>query len=73
MSANNYMKKIFIKNDDPPLTRQENERLQGKMKELREMEDRENPVNRYHIKRGKLYKNGEDCIDEFKLSNQLFE
>ena len=68
-----YLKKIFIKNDDPPLTRKENERLGKKMKELREVEDADNPVNRYHIKGGKLFKNGDECVDTFNLNNQLFQ
>ena len=72
LQADNYLKRIFIKNDDPPLTRKQNGRLRNKMKELRENEDRENPENRYHIKKGKLYRNDEECIDEFNLSNQLF-
>ena len=69
----NYMKKIFLKNDDPPLTRKENERLGKKMKELREAEDAANPVNRYHIKEGKLFKNGEEVVDSFNINNQLFQ
>ncbi len=70
----NYMKRIFLKNDDPPMTRKENDRLYKKMKELREAEDKDNPENKYFIKGGKLYKNDEaDSIDEFNLSNQLFQ
>ena len=72
LNPDNYLKKIFIKNDDPPLTRKENERLYIKLKELREKEDKDNPENRYYIKKGKLYKNGGDVVDEFNLSNQLF-
>ena len=72
LHADNYLKRIFIKNDDPPLTRKCNVRLRNKMKELRENEGRENPENQYHIKKGKLYRNDEECIDEFNLSNQLF-
>ena len=59
------------KNDDPPLTRKENERLQTKMKELRDLEDPDNPQNKFYIKKGSLYKNDES-IDEFNLNNQLF-
>ena len=75
LDRDSFMKKIFIKNDDPPppLTRKEYERLYLKMKELREAEeDPRNPVNRYHIKVDKLYKNGNSCIDEFNMTNQLF-
>ena len=60
-----------MKNDDPPLTRKENERLHSKMKQLRELEDPEVPQNKYFIKERKLYKN-EEAIDEFNLNNQLF-
>ena len=74
MDRNNYLRKIWIKNDDPPLTRKENERLQNKVKELRETETvvpGEEPANRYYIKKGKLFQN-DDIIDEFNLNNQLF-
>ena len=73
MGQTSHLKKIFIKNDDPPLTRKENERLWNKMKELRDAEDVINPVNRYHIKGGKLFKNGNECMDTFNLNNQLFQ
>ena len=64
---------MFIKNDDPPLSRQENDRLYQKMKVLREEEeDPRNPINKYHIKAGKLFKNGDSCLDEFNINNQLF-
>ena len=43
------------------------------MKELREGEDNDNPVNKYHLKGGKLMKNGDECIDTFNLNNQLFQ
>ena len=72
LEADNFLRKIFIKNDDPPLTRKENERLQQHMKELRTMEDPVEPQNRYHIKKGVLYKNGNEQVDEFNLNNQLF-
>ena len=42
------------------------------MKELRNLEDTENPVNNYQIKLGKLYKNETETVDEFNLTNQLF-
>ena len=73
VAQTSYLKKIFIKNDDPPLTRKENKRLGRKMKELRKIEDADNPVNRYHIKGGKLFKNGDECVDTFNLNNQLFQ
>ena len=71
LGETNYLRKIFIKNDDPPLTRKENERLQFKMKELRGLEDPNDPQNRYYIMKGSLYKNNE-VIDDFNLNNQLF-
>ena len=71
LDAENYLKKIFIKNDDPPLTRQENDRLRTKMKGLRELDA--DSENRYSIKQGKLLKNEEEVVDEFNLSNQLFQ
>ena len=73
VDATHYMKKVFIKNDDPPLTRKEKERLYAKMKELRQLEDINNPVNKYHIKENKLFKNGHEEIDEFNINNQLFQ
>ena len=73
LPADHYLKKVFLNNDDPPTTRREKDRLYKKMKELRELEDRNNPVNTYQIKEGKLLKNGVDCIDEFNLCNQLFQ
>ena len=71
LNDQDYLRKIFLKNDDPPLTRKENERLHNKMKELREQEDPDLPQNKYFIKKGTLYKNDE-AIDEFNLNNQLF-
>ena len=73
LDEENYLRKIFLKNDDPPLTRKEHERLNNKMKELREQEraNPDEPQNRYYIKKGTLYKN-EEAIDEFNLNNQLF-
>ena len=64
-------KKVYLKYDNPPLTRKENDRLHQKMRTLRAEEDPVNPVNTYNIKSGKLYKNG-TMIDEFNLSHQLF-
>ena len=43
------------------------------MKGLKEKEeDPRNPVNKYNIKSGKLFKNGDNCLDEFNINNQLF-
>ena len=67
----NYLKKIFIKNDDPPLTRQENDRLRTKLIELKKSDL--TSQNKYTIQKGKLLKNGEEVLDEFNISNQLFQ
>ena len=73
VERDSYIKNVFLKYDDPPLTRKEHDRLYQKMKALREEEaDPRNPVNKYHIKAGKLFRNGNDCIDEFNIDNQLF-
>lgn len=71
LNSTHYLKKVFIKSDEPPLTQKENRRLSTKMKELRDEEDADNPVNRYYIKYRKLYKNN-DVFDEFDINNQLF-
>ena len=66
------IKKVYLKNEDTPLQRKENDRLFQKMRNLRaEEDDPENPVNLYKIRSGKLYKN-EEVIDTFNLENQLF-
>ena len=75
LADSDYMKKIFLKNDDPPITRKENERLQGVVKTLREAEDPINPENRYRIKKGRIIKNDDETqiLDEFNIVNQLFQ
>ena len=50
LDGESYLKKIFLKNDDPPLTRKEHERLHIKMKELREQDNPDDP-HRYYIKK----------------------
>ena len=65
------MKKVWIKNEDTPLQKKENDRLYKKLRELRAEEDEDEPENTYRIKGGKLYKNNE-IIDTFNLDNQLF-
>ena len=66
------IKKVFLKNEDTPLQKKENDRLYQKMRELRaEEEDPDNPTNIYKIRSGKLYKNDE-VLDTFNLENQLF-
>ena len=71
LTADSPFKKVFLKNDDPPLTRKENDRLYLKVRELRSKEDAQNPENSFIIKSGKLLKNNQP-IDEFNLNNVLF-
>ena len=66
------IKKVFLKNEDTPLQKKENDRLFKKMRDLRDAEeDPDNPANTYRIRSGKLFKNDE-VIDTFNLENQLF-
>ena len=66
------IKKVFLKNEDTPLQKKENDRLYQKMRDLRaEEEDPDNPTSVYKIRSGKLYKN-EEVLDTFNLENQLF-
>ena len=47
------LKKVFLKNEDTPLQKKENDRLFKKMRDLRaEEEDPENPTNVYKIRSG---------------------
>ena len=62
--------RVFVKNDDPPLTRKENDRLFQKLRELR-AEEEEGVESIYKITKRKLYK-ADTVIDEFNLSNQIF-
>ena len=63
------MRKVFVRNDHPPLTRKENDRLRTKMWQLRNDDD--DNIYTYKISRGVLYKDATE-IDRFNLSNQLF-
>ena len=59
------LKKVFLKNEDTPLQKKENDRLHKKMRELRAKEvDSANPVNTYKVRSGNLFKN-EEVIDTF--------
>ena len=72
LPAGSPIKKVFLKNEDTPLQKKENDRLYQKMRDLRAAEeDPDNPVSVYKLKSGKLYKN-DDIIDSFNLENQLF-
>ena len=61
------LKKVFIKNDEPPLTRKENVRLRVKKYNLRQ----ENRDSEVIIKKGVLYKDNVK-IDNFDINNQIF-
>ena len=56
-------------NDDPPMTRRENDRLFQKIRKL--MEEETDDTVEYNISRGKLYKS-DTVVKEFNLSNQPF-
>ena len=63
------LRKVLVRNDQPPLTRKENDRLRTKMWQLRN-DDADNSHN-YRIDKGVLYKDNIE-IDKFNLINQLF-
>ena len=65
------LRKVWIKNEDTPLQKKENDRLYKKLRDLRAEEDEGAPENTYRIRGGKLFKNNE-VIDTFNLENQLF-
>ena len=60
-------KGIFINNDEPKLTRNENYRLRKKARELRIS----SPGSIIKINKGILTKDGVEC-DKFDLNNQIF-
>ena len=61
------LKMVYIKNDQPPLTNKENNRLRAKARDIRIA----NPNDTVKIDKGKLYHN-DTLIDEFNLANQIF-
>ena len=61
------LRKVYIKNDQPPLTNKENNRLRVKARNIRTT----NPDDTVKIDKGKLYQN-DVVVDEFNLANQLF-
>ena len=72
LTVDSPLKKVFLKNEDTPLQKKENDRLYQKMRDLRAAEeDPDNPDNAYKIRSGKLYKN-DAIVDSFNLENQLF-
>ena len=62
------LKKVRVRFDDPPLTRQENRRLSSKLYQLRQANTDESILK---LEKGKLLKDGV-VIDEFNLINQVF-
>ena len=64
------LKKVYIKNDQTPLTRKENSRLYGEFKKLIETHNGDRN-NRVRLDKGKLYLNN-NVVDEFNLANQIF-
>ena len=62
-----FMKKVFIKSDQPPLTRKENDRLRKKARDLRS----QHPGSMVSIQKGTLYKDNVK-VDYFDLDNQIF-
>ena len=67
LNDNDPLKKVYIKNDQPPLTNKENNRLRVKAREIRNA----NPDDIVKIDKGKLYHNN-IVVDEFNLANQIF-
>ena len=68
LNDNDPLKKVFINNDEPPLTHKENVRLRSKAYELRQQADDRSTIV---LQKGVLTKDGTE-IDRFDLSNQLF-
>ena len=64
------MRKVYIKNEQTPLTRKENSRLYNEFKKLQETHKDDVTMN-VKLERGKLLLNDQQ-VDEFSLSNQLF-
>ena len=61
------LKKVFLKNDEPPMTHKENVRLRTKAFNLRQ----QNTESEIVIKKGILYQDNVK-IDEFDINNQIF-
>ena len=63
------LRRVFIKNEDTPLVRKENDRLYTKIKELKE----NNPAKakEFRITKGKLME-GTNVLDEFNINNSIF-
>ena len=70
LAEDHALKKVYIKSEQTPLTRKENSRLYGELKNLQETH-RDDANMKVVLEKGKLYLNAE-VVDEFSLSNQLF-
>ena len=70
LDENNTLKKVYIKNEQTPLTRKENTRLYGEFQKLLEAH-RGDRNNRVRLDKGKLTLN-DNIVDEFNLANQIF-
>ena len=70
LQEDNVLRKVFIKNEQTPLTRKENSRIYGEFKKLKELHEADES-QKVKLEKGKLYLNDE-VVDEFNLSNQLF-
>jgi hypothetical protein len=70
LAEDNLLKKVYVKNEQTPLTRKENSRIYGEFKKLQQTHEGDE-TKQVKLERGKLYLNG-DVVDEFSLTNQLF-
>ena len=64
------LRKVFVRSEDPPLTRKENKRLADKLRTLKSSLEPDSNI-KYKLLKGKLLEN-ETVIDQFNLFNQLF-
>ena len=71
LNEENPLRKIYVRFDDPPLTRKENKRLSDKRYQLAREAEETGSGDVYKLEKGKLLKNDAQ-IDEFNLSNQIF-
>ena len=71
LPEDHVLKKVYIKNEQTPLTRKENSRLYQEFKKLQEAHQI-NADNRVRLEKGKLYLNN-TVVDEFNLANQIFQ
>ena len=70
INGNDTIRKVFIRSDDPPITRKENKRLSDKLWTLKNSLQ-PGTTTIYKLSRGKLLRD-DAVIDQFDLSNQIF-